>query len=66
MHRRRFLCASPLLLFGERLACARSLQSQTGPKGPDLKEDLSAAETETVNNSVMAKDVDNFYGKGYS
>ena len=66
MRRREFLGGSPLLLFGPRLACARPLQSQAVPKGPDLKEELSASEMETVNNSVMAKDLDNFFGKGFS
>ncbi len=66
MRRREFLGASPLLLLGERLACARSMQSQTGPKGADLKEELSTAELEIVDKSAMAKDLDNFFGKGFS
>jgi hypothetical protein len=66
MHRREFLSSSPLLLSGARFACARPLQSQAVPSGPDLKEELSGSELETVNNSVMAKDLDNFFGKGFS
>ncbi len=66
MRRRAFLGASPLLLLGERLAGARSAQSQAGPKGADLKEELSTAELEVVNKSAMAKDLDNFFGKGFS
>jgi hypothetical protein len=42
------------------------LPPQTAPKGPDLKEELSTAELEIVNKSAMAKDVDNFFGKGFS
>ena len=66
MRRREFLGSSPLFFFGARFACARPLQSQTAPKGPDLKEELSAAEIEIVNKSAMAKDLDNFFGKGFS
>ncbi len=66
MRRREFINGSPLLLFGARPVCASSWQSQAAPKGPDLKEELSPTETETVNNSVMAKDLDNFFGKGFS
>lgn len=66
MRRREFLSSSPLLLYGARFACARPLQSQAVPRGPDLSEELSASELETVNNSVMAKDLDNFFGKGFS
>jgi hypothetical protein len=42
------------------------LPPQTAPKRPDLKEELSTAELEIVNKSAMAKDVDNFFGKGFS
>jgi hypothetical protein len=66
MRRRDFLGSSSLLLFGARFACARKLQSQTAPKGPDLREELSTAEIEIVNKSAMAKDLDNFFGKGFS
>lgn len=66
MRRREFLGGSPLLLCGAGFACAQPLQLQTTPRGTDLREELSAAETETANNSVMAKDLDNFFGKGFS
>ncbi len=66
MRRREFLGGSPLLLFGVRCACARPSQSQVAPQGRDLKEELSASESETVDKSAMAKDLDNFYGKGFS
>ncbi len=66
MRRREFLSGSPLLLAGTRLACALPFQSQAAVRGPDLREELSASELETVNNSVMAKDLDNFFGKGFS
>jgi hypothetical protein len=66
MRRRNFIAGSPLFLLGARFACARPRQSQAVPRGPDLREELSASELETVNNSVMAKDLDNFFGKGFS
>jgi len=66
MRRREFLGGSPLLLCGARFACACPSQSQAVPRGPDLREELSASEIETVNNSIMAKDLDNFFGKGFS
>jgi hypothetical protein len=66
MRRRDFLGGSTLLLSGARFACARPSPSQAVPKGTDLKEELSAAETESVNRSAMAKDLDNFFGKGFS
>ncbi len=66
MRRREFLGTSPSLLLGAPFACASALQSQTARRGPDLRDELSTAEIETVNKSVMAKDVDNFFGKGFS
>ena len=66
MRRRAFLGTSAFLVFGARAVCARRSQSQSAPKGPDLREELSAAEIETVNRSAMAKDLDNFFGKGFS
>ncbi len=66
MRRREFLYGSPLLLLGARTVCARPTPSQAAPKGPDLKDELSASEIEIVNNSMMARDVDNFFGKGFS
>ncbi len=66
MRRRDFLGGSPVLLLGARFACARPSQSQAVPKGSDLREELSASEIQTADNSVMAKDLDNFFGKGFS
>jgi hypothetical protein len=66
MRRREFLGTSALLLFEAQAAYARPPQSQAVLKGSDLKDELSAAEIEIVNKSVMAKDLDNFFGKGYS
>lgn len=63
--RRDLLALSPFFLLGVRAAGAQEAAVQT-PKGPDLKEELTAGEMEIVRNSVMARDLDNFFGKGYS
>lgn len=63
--RRDLLALSPFLLLGVRAAASQVAPFQV-PKGPDLKEELTAAEMEIVRNSVMAQDLDNFFGKGYS
>jgi hypothetical protein len=66
MRRRKFLGVSPFYLLGAQYACARQIQSQAVPGTPELREELSASEIESVSNSVMAKDLDNFFGKGFS
>jgi len=66
MRRREFIGGSTLLVLGAPFATVCPLQPQTAPKGPELSDELSAAEIEIVNKSVMAKDLDNFFGKGYS
>ena len=65
MRRREFLGGSALLLCNAPFALARPKPSRTAPEGPELREELSDEEIETVNQSVMAQDVDNFFGKGY-
>lgn len=66
MRRRDFIAGASMMFLGTRLAGASPLQSQTAPKGPELSEELSAAEVEIVNRSVMAKEVADFFGKGHS
>ncbi|NWG13806.1 MAG: C_GCAxxG_C_C family protein [Acidobacteria bacterium] len=64
--RRGFLVSAPFFLTGAPLlgAVAHAVDSQR--KGVDLPEDLTVAESETVNGSDMARDLANFFGKGYS
>ncbi len=64
MRRRDFLGSAPMIILGVRFACASA--EQTAPRGPDLPEELSAEELKIVNESAMAKDIGNFFGKGYS
>jgi hypothetical protein len=63
MLRRKFLSVSPLCFLGTRAAVS---QFQTAAARADLREELSEAELEIVRNSAMAKDLDNFFGKGFS
>ncbi len=64
MRRRDFLGSTPLFILGARFACASA--QQTVPRGPDLPEELSPDELKIVNESAMAKDLGNFFGKGFS
>jgi len=66
MRRREFLGTSAFLLFDARVAAARASQAPATPRGPDLREELSAVEMEIVDKSVMARDLDNYFGKGFS
>jgi hypothetical protein len=66
MLRREFLASSSLLLLSAGSLKAVPFPLQTAPKGSSLGEELSPAELEIVNNSIMAMDVDAYLGKGYS
>jgi hypothetical protein len=63
--RRDFLTSASLLLVGAGCLGQSNLFSQATPRGPDLKEELSPAEIEVANKSIMAKDMDNYWHKGY-
>jgi hypothetical protein len=64
--RRDFLLSSSLMLLGAGSLGASVLQSKDSPKGPDLSESLSEAELEMASHSAIAKDMDNYWHKGYS
>jgi hypothetical protein len=66
MLRRDFIASSTFLLLGAGSLRASALTQQSAPRGPDLSEELSPAELEIVSKSVMARDMDNFWHKGYS
>lgn len=66
IRRRQFLASSSIMLIGAPFLAPFPLVQQNPPRGPDLPEELSPAEAEIVNNSAMARDVANFFGKGYS
>jgi hypothetical protein len=64
--RRDFLASSSLLFLTAGCLKAFPLPSQTAPRGSDLTEELSPVELEIVRQSIMARDLENFWGKGYS
>jgi hypothetical protein len=66
MLRREFLTSSSFLLLGAASLKASALPSQAAPRGSDLSEELNPAELAMVNESSMARDMDNFWHKGYS
>jgi hypothetical protein len=64
--RREFLAPSVLLTLGAVSLKSSDLPPKDAARGPDLSEELSPAELETANKSAMARDMDNFWHKGYS
>jgi hypothetical protein len=66
MMRREFFASSSFLLLCAGLLKTSALASQAPPTGPDLSEELNETELEIVNKSVMARDMDSFWHKGYS
>jgi hypothetical protein len=64
--RREFLAPSVLLTLGAVSLKASDLPPKDAASAPDLSEDLGPAELEMVNKSAMARDMDNFWHKGYS
>ena len=64
--RRQFVASSSFLMLGVGCLDALQVALQAPLKGVDLKEELTPGEVELVNHSTMAKDLDNFFGKGYS
>ncbi len=64
--RREFLVPSLVLTLGAASLKASDLPPKDAASASDLSEDLSPAELEMVNKSAMARDMDNFWHKGYS
>ena len=66
VQRRAFLTSTPLLILGAGALKAFPFASQGAQKSAELTEELSASELEAVNKSIMSRDMDNFWGKGFS
>jgi hypothetical protein len=66
MRRREFLASTSLLLLSAGSLKASPFSPQGAIRGPEVREDLNPAEAESVKNSIMARDMENFWGKGYS
>lgn len=64
--RREFLKTALLWLAASRLSAFALSRQETAPAVQSLPEELSAAELEAVEKSLMAKDLGNYFGKGYS
>jgi hypothetical protein len=65
MHRRQFLQSSRSLFLGAGFGLAVPWEQAAGRR-PELTDQLSPEEMALVGKSVMAKDLDNYFGKGFS
>ena len=66
IQRRAFLASTPFLMLGVGQLRAFQFSSPDAPKGPELSEELNPSELEIVDKSGMSRDMENFWGKGYS
>jgi hypothetical protein len=66
MPRRKFIASASFLVLGGRLFGMSSILSQSTQAPPELREELSPEELKIVEQSVMAKDLKNYFHKGYS
>ena len=66
VQRRAFLTSAPLLILSAGALKAFPFASQGAPKGPELSEALNPAEQQIADQSAMSRDMENFWGKGYS
>ncbi len=64
--RREFLVSSSFMLLAAGWLRASPLSVQAVQEATSSTAELSPSELEIVRNSVMASDIDNFFGKGYS
>lgn len=66
MPRREFITSASFLVLGTRLFGISPFSLQSAQAPPELKENLTPEELKIVERSVMAKDLKNYFGKGYS
>lgn len=66
MPRRKFIASASLLMLGSRLLGMSPFSSRFTQEAQELKEELTADELKLVEKSIMAKDLKNYFGKGYS
>jgi C_GCAxxG_C_C family probable redox protein len=66
MPRREFIASASFLVLGGRLFGTSPLSLQSAQVAQELKEELTAEELKIVEQSVMAKDLKNYFHKGYS
>jgi len=66
MPRRNFLMSTPALVLGSSLNGYAQTQAMTPQTSSNLPEELSPQEQAKVKKSVLAKDLKNYFGKGYN
>ena len=66
MPRREFIASASFLFLGERLLSMSPFSSQSAQAPQELKKELTPEELKTVEKSIMAKDLENYFVKGYS
>jgi hypothetical protein len=64
--RRYFLMSTPALILASSLKAYTRTQAATSQTSPKLPEELSPQEQAEVEKSILAKDLKNYFGKGYS
>jgi hypothetical protein len=64
--RRKFLASASCLLLGEALFPLSAVARPENRLGQEVPEKLSSEDLEWVEKSTMAKDMKNYFGKGYS
>jgi len=66
MPRREFIASASFLVLGTRLFSMSPFSSQSAQATQEFKEELTPEELKFVESSVMAKELKNYFGKGYS
>ena len=66
MPRRKFITSASFLMLGGRLWERPAAASRTPQAVPQLKEELTSDELMIVKDSVMAQDLENYFGDDYS
>jgi len=66
MPRREFITSASFLFLGERLFGMSPFSSQSTPAPQELRKELTPEELKIVGKSIMAKDLENYFAKGYS
>ncbi|UCC40311.1 MAG: C_GCAxxG_C_C family protein [Candidatus Aminicenantes bacterium] len=66
MPRREFIASASFLALGGQLFGTSPFLSQSTPAPQELKKELTPEELKIVGKSIMAKDLENYFAKGFS